>query len=107
MIACIIEFSVRSGMEARHRELLEPMLREVEGVRGFISKETFESRNRPGRLLTISYWEDREAVKAWMMNANHRRTMVAGKREVFADYTIRLAEVERAYDWSIAVGAAP
>lgn len=100
MIACIIEFSLRPGRETRHRELLEPMLKEVESIRGFISKETFESRNRPGRLLTISYWEDSGAMEAWMSNVNHRKTMAAGKREVFADYTIRIAEVERVYQWA-------
>jgi heme-degrading monooxygenase HmoA len=99
MIACIIEFSIRPGMEARHREVLEPLLKEVEGLPGFISKETFESRASPGRLLTISYWEDREAIKGWMSNANHRKTIVTGKRDIFAKYKIRIAPVEREYEF--------
>jgi len=99
MIACIIEFAVRTGMEARHRGLLEPLLAEVQGIPGFISKETFESRAQPGRLLTVSYWQDREAMKAWMANLDHRKTMVAGKREVFTYYKIHIAEIERAYEW--------
>jgi heme-degrading monooxygenase HmoA len=99
MIACIIEFSIRPGMEARHREALEPLLKEIEGLPGFISKETFESRLSPGRLLTISYWENREAMRTWMSNANHRKSMVAGKREIFSNYTIRIAPIERAYEW--------
>lgn len=100
MIACIIEFGIRKGMETRHRALLEPLLREVESIAGFVSKETFESPAQPGRLVTISYWESREAMKAWMENTNHRRTMVAGKREVFSHYAIRIAEIERAYEWT-------
>jgi len=99
MIACIIEFSIRPGMEASHRETLDPLLKEVESVPGFISKETFDSRQRPGRLLTISYWESREAIRTWMANANHRQSMLVGKREIFSDYTIRIASVERAYEW--------
>lgn len=105
MIACIIEFSIRPGMETRHREALEPLLKEVESVPGFISKETFDSRQRPGRLLTISYWESREAMRAWMANPNHRKSILVGKQEVFSHYTIRIAPVERAYEWSRA-GAA-
>jgi heme-degrading monooxygenase HmoA len=99
MIACIIEFTIRPGMETRHREVLEPLLKEIEGLPGFISKETFESRASPGRLLTISYWENREAIKVWMGNANHRKTMLTGKRDIFASYTIRIAPVEREYEF--------
>lgn len=99
MIACIIEFSIRDGMEARHREVLEPLLKEIERLPGFISKETFESRLNHGRLLTISYWENRDAIKTWMSNPNHRKSMVAGKRDIFANYTIRIAPVERTYEW--------
>src|SRR5688500_13447591 len=100
MIVCIIEFGLRQGMETRHRELLEPLLAEVQGIPGFISKETFESRAQPGSLLTVSYWTDREAMKAWMANADHRKTMLAGKREVFTHYGIRIAEIERTYEWA-------
>jgi heme-degrading monooxygenase HmoA len=109
MIACIIEFTIRPGMEMRHREVLEPLLKEIEGLPGFISKETFESRATPGRLLTISYWEDREAIKVWMANANHRKSMVAGKRDIFANYMIRIAPVEREYEFprQRAASAAP
>lgn len=107
MIVCIIEFGVRKGMEAKLREALEPLLIEVKDIPGFISKETFESRVAPGRMFTVSYWENREAMKAWMANANHRKAMAAGKREIFSDYTIRIAEIERSYDWVAPIHESP
>lgn len=100
MIACIIDFGVRSGMEARHKELLDPLLTGVEEIDGFISKETFDSRNREDGIITISYWRDRAAMAAWMKDRDHIRAMTAGKAEVFTHYTIRIAEVEREYSWA-------
>ncbi|MCZ7565322.1 MAG: antibiotic biosynthesis monooxygenase [Burkholderiales bacterium] len=101
MIACIIEFSVREGRDARLREVLAPLLAEVSGVPGFVSKETFDSRARPGRILTVSYWETRDALQQWMASASHRHAIVEGKRDILADYAIRIAEVERAYHWPV------
>lgn len=100
MIACIIEFGVRPGREDAHQEALAPLLEAVTTIDGFISKETFDSRNTPGRIVTISYWRDREAMQAWMRNKAHVRSIGKGRRDIFSHYSIRIAEVERAYDWS-------
>lgn len=99
MIACIIEFGVRPGMEARHQELLLPLLDGVQEVDGFISKETFDSRNTPGKIITVSYWRDGEAMAAWMKDRDHITAMVAGKKEVFTHYWIQISEVQREYSW--------
>jgi len=100
MIACIIEFGVKPGMEARHQELLLPLLDSVQEVDGFVSKETFDSRNNEGKIITVSYWRDREAMAAWMKDRDHIKAMTGGKREVFTHYTIQIAEVEREYSWA-------
>ncbi len=99
MIACIIEFGVKPGQEARHLELLEPLLTAVQDVDGFVSKETFESRNIEGKIITISYWRDRDAMAAWMKDRDHIVAMVGGKNEVFSHYNIQIAEIEREYSW--------
>jgi len=99
MIACIIEFGVKRGQEIRHLELLNPLLEAVQGIDGFISKETFDSRSDPEKTITISYWRDRKAMAAWMKDRDHIKAMVGGKKEVFSHYTIQIAEVERDYSW--------
>lgn len=99
MIACIIEFGVRKGMEAEHQKVLLPLLEEVNVIDGFISKETFDSRNTEGKIVTISYWRDREAMQTWMRHQNHVRAIAQGRRQIFTHYNIRIGEIERAYEW--------
>ena len=54
MIVCVIEYAVEPGMEARNIEMVQMLLPVVAEIDGFISKETFDSRNNPGKILTIS-----------------------------------------------------
>lgn len=41
---------------------LAPHLQEVDG---FISIERFESLAQPGKVLSLSFWRDEDAVKQW------------------------------------------
>ena len=99
MIACIIEFAVNAGRDEDRKRLLAELFVELEGVSGFLSKETFEDVERPGRRITISYWTDAEALRGWMRNAAHVRAIGLGKREIFSHYNIRIATIERETDW--------
>lgn len=99
MIACLIEFGVRPGMEQANAQTVQELLAEVAKIDGFLGKETFDSRNHPGKLLAVSYWRDHEALGAWMRNAEHRAGMLRGRREIYSYYTIRIAEVQRENAW--------
>ncbi len=100
MLACIIEFGAKAGVEAEHQALLKELLAEVASLDGFISKETFESRNTPGKVITISYWRDEDSLRAWMRNASHVRAIPIGKKRLFTHYSIQIADIRRASDWS-------
>jgi heme-degrading monooxygenase HmoA len=104
MLACIIEFGVKPGVETEHRALLAALLEEVATVQGFVSKETFESRNTPGKVITISYWRDEAALRTWMRNAAHLRAIAVGNQRLFTHYTIQIADVRRESEW-VAPGA--
>ncbi|MGA3400519.1 MAG: antibiotic biosynthesis monooxygenase family protein [Acetobacteraceae bacterium] len=99
MIACIIEFAVKPGRDDDRKRLLTELFVELEGVSGFLSKETFEDVERPGRRITISYWTDADALRGWMRNAAHVRAIGLGKREIFSHYNIKIATIERETDW--------
>ncbi len=99
MIVCIIEFGVRPGMEQKNIDMVRELLVEVATMDGFISKETFDSRNTPGKLLTVSYWRDEESLHAWMRNGVHLKAIPLGKREIYSYYNIRVAAVERENIW--------
>jgi heme-degrading monooxygenase HmoA len=48
-------------------------------------------------LLSLSFWRDEAAVRAWRNQAAHRATQQAGRGGVFADYRLRVAAVLRDY----------
>ena len=99
MIACIIEFDVKPGRDADRVRLLGELFVEIRTIPGFVSKETFEDVEHPGRRITISYWQDAEALRVWMRNEAHRRAIGQGKRDIFSHYNIKIATIDREIDW--------
>lgn len=97
MIVALIEFRIRPGAEALYAEWAEKLHARVPAIDGFLSVERFESRTRPGTWLSVSYWRDAEALAAWRRDPDHIRGMAAGKRDIFANYRIVVAAVERDY----------
>ena len=69
---------------------LKPLLGQTDG---FISIERFESLATPGKLLSLSFWRDEQAVARWRQQEAHRSTQAAGRDHVFADYRLRVAAV--------------
>lgn len=97
MIAVIFEVEPRP--EHRHAYFdaaaaLKPLLTEVEG---FISVERFESLTTPGKVLSLSFFEDEAAVARWRALTPHRRAQTAGRDHIFHDYRLRVAAVLRDY----------
>lgn len=73
---------------------LAPMLASMDG---FISIERFQSLTQPGKILSLSFWRDEEAVKAWRNTEEHRAAQSMGRAGIFADYRLRIAAVVRDY----------
>ena len=97
MIAVIFETQPHPGQRQAYLDAaaaLRPLLASVDG---FISIERFESLTQPGKLLSLSYWRDENAVRAWRNVEMHRRVQAAGRKTIFADYRLRVAEVLRDY----------
>jgi heme-degrading monooxygenase HmoA len=97
VIAVIFEVLPKPGQAQRYFDIaaeLKPML---DGIDGFVSVERFESLTQPGRYLSLSYWRDEDAVRAWRTHALHRAGQREGRAVVFDDYRIRVAAVLRDY----------
>lgn len=97
MIAVIFEVEPHADRAARYFELAAALRAELERVDGFLSVERFESLTRPGKFLSLSFWRDEAAVRAWRQHAAHRAGQHEGRRTVFAGYRIRVAQVLRDY----------
>ncbi len=73
---------------------------ELEKIDGFISIERFTSIANEGKILSLSFWRDEEAVIAWREQMDHRAAQLRGRNEVFAEYRLRVASVVRDYGMS-------
>jgi heme-degrading monooxygenase HmoA len=97
MIAVIFEFTPKEGRFADYKALAEGLADDVRNAEGFISIERFESISNKGKFVSLSFWRDEEAVRAWRTNAAHRPAQRAGRAGIFAHYRLRVASVVRDY----------
>lgn len=97
MIAIIFEVWPAEGQRQHYLDLAAQLREELVQMDGFISIERFESLTEPGKMLSLSFWRDEEAVKAWRNLGAHRRTQAKGRAGVFKDYRLRVAGVIRDY----------
>lgn len=97
MIAVIFEAQPNPDRKSAYLDAaqqLRPLLSQIDG---FISIERFESLTQPGKILSLSFWRDEEAVRQWRNVEAHRRIQGAGRETIFADYRLRVAQVIRDY----------
>ena len=97
MIAVIFEVWPASGRKDDYLAIAAKLRPELEKIDGFISVERFSSLTDPGKLLSLSFWRDEEAVRNWRNQGEHRASQAAGRGGVFADYRLRIAAVARDY----------
>ena len=97
MIAIIFEVEPAQGREDDYLAIAAAMRAELERQPGFIAVERFRSLSTPGKLLSLSFWEDEAAVRNWRCHAGHREAQASGRGGVFAGYRLRVASVLRDY----------
>jgi heme-degrading monooxygenase HmoA len=100
MMVVIFEVWPRDGRKADYMEHAARLRDALHAVDGFISVERFQSLSDTGKLLSLSFWRDEEAVAQWRTQVQHRATQSAGRSGIFSDYRIRVAAVVRDYAMS-------
>ena len=97
MIAVIFEVWPTSGRKEAYLDIAAALRPRLEKIDGFISVERFQSITEPGKMLSLSFFRDEEAVKAWRNAEEHRAAQKAGRSGVFSNYRLRIAAVARDY----------
>jgi heme-degrading monooxygenase HmoA len=97
MIAVIFEVWPADGRKDDYLAIAASLRAELERIDGFVSVERFQSLTDQNKLLSLSFWRDEAAVKAWRTQDKHRAGQVRGRGGVFADYRLRVASVLRDY----------
>ena len=107
MVAVIFEVWPREGHREEYLAIAERLRPVLETMDGFLSIERFESLTTPGKLLSLSFWRDEEAVRAWRELDVHRRAQARGRGSVFVDYRLRVASFLRDYGMTERAEAPP
>lgn len=97
MMAVIFEVWPVKGRKDDYLNLAAALKSEVEQIDGFISVERFESLYEEGKLLSLQFWRDEDALTKWRKHLKHRQAQALGRSEMFAAYRLRIATVVRDY----------
>jgi heme-degrading monooxygenase HmoA len=65
---------------------------------GFLGMES--TRGADGFGITVAYFDTEENIRAWKRNMEHAAARQKGREVWYAHYEIRIAKVERAYNFN-------
>ena len=54
---------------------------------------------RDGLGISVVYFKDLQSIAAWRENVRHQAAQKLGRERWYSAYAVRIARVERAYDW--------
>ncbi len=66
---------------------------------GYLGIES--ARGSDGGGITVSYWSDEVAARAWKRVAEHAEVQRLGRERWYAGYRVRVANVEREYGFDV------
>lgn len=97
MIAVLFEADALPQAQERYLQLAAGLTPLLSDTPGFIAIERFQSLSTPGKILSLSWWEDEASVDNWQQNERHLAAQREGKASIFSYYRIRVARVFRDY----------
>lgn len=89
----VVFTSVRSGDEDGYARTAARMNELARRQPGYLGMES--ARDELG--ITVSYWADEHAARAWKSVAEHLLAQRLGRERWYADYRVRVAVVQREY----------
>lgn len=97
MIAVIFEVKPHAAHKQQYLDIAAELKPLLEKIDGFISVERFQSLTDENKLLSLSFFENEEAIVEWRNLSSHRQAQTAGREAVFEHYRLRVAGVMRDY----------
>ncbi|MBF0383278.1 MAG: antibiotic biosynthesis monooxygenase [Magnetococcales bacterium] len=97
MFAVIFEVTPTTDGKKEYLEIAAELRKFLTKQKGFISIERFQSLVDENKILSLSFWQDEEAIKLWRNVIEHRSAQHLGKTKLFDSYRIRVANVVRDY----------
>jgi heme-degrading monooxygenase HmoA len=70
MIAVIFEVVPEEGKRQAYMDIAADLRPSLEEIDGLLSIERFESPTKPGKILSLSFFRDKNAVAAWRVGGS-------------------------------------
>jgi heme-degrading monooxygenase HmoA len=93
MFSVIFEVLPSEGKKDKYLDLAKHLKPIIETIDGFVDNERFESKRRPGWILSHSTWRDEKSVVRWRTEGEHHATQSKGRYDIFDDYHLRVGDV--------------
>jgi len=92
----VIFTSVRTATNDDYAETAAHMLELAAKIDGFLGVDS--AREEVG--ITVSYWRDMDAIKAWREHPEHMEAQRRGREEWYESFTTRVCAVEKESNFS-------
>jgi heme-degrading monooxygenase HmoA len=96
MIGLFFEVEPIPGHADRYFELASHLRPELDKNPGLLFIDRYTSLDRPGIVLSHSWWDTEASLIAWRQHTGHRAIQRAGREQHFKDYRIRIGRVSGA-----------
>src|SRR6185312_7357113 len=93
MFSVIFEVLPAEGKKDDYLELAKHLKPILESIDGFVDNERFESKMRPGWVLSHSTWRDEKSVIRWRSEGEHHVVQEKSRFEIFQDSHLRVGDV--------------
>ncbi len=93
----VIFTSLRTLIDDGYTETSDLMIALAKKQQGYLGHES--ARNEIG--ITVSYWSNVEAIKAWKQQADHVLAQQLGREKWYKQYTVRICLVEYDYEFAL------
>lgn len=97
MIVVIFEVTIKEGCMDSYLAMAGRLKANLSNAQGCIRSERFSSLVAERKLLSLSAWENEDAVNEWRNQQEHRMSQQEGRASIFESYTITVASSLRSY----------
>ena len=91
----VIFTSLRTAGDHGYAQTSDEMMALAARQPGYLGVES--ARGADGLGITVSYWRDPGAIRAWKAHADHLAAQCAGRERWYRAYRVRVCRVEREY----------
>lgn len=97
MVLVLFEVTIKEDCMDSYLSMAAKLKEALEKAEGFIRAERFSSLVKERKLLSLSVWENEEAIKEWRNQQEHRKSQQQGRNSIFESYRITVASPIRSY----------